>query len=131
MRRFEMDRSEFYVVDDDASVRRAIRRLLHSFHRPVRLFASAEEFLAGTTEGAQGCLILDLRLPGMTGIQLQRVLQEKGWKLPVIIVSAQDDDESREETQKLGAIAYLRKPFDRQQFLCSIQKALAANGVEC
>lgn len=121
--------AEFYVIDDDASVRRAIRRLLHSFHKPVRLFGSAEEFLAEIAEGAQGCLILDIRLPGMSGIQLQRLLQEKGWHLPVIIVSAQDDEESRAETQKLGAIAYLRKPFDRRQLLDSIHKATPVNGL--
>ena len=114
-----------FVVDDDASVRTAIRRLLLSLHLPVRLFASAEQFLSRTDRTARGCLVLDLRLPGMTGLQLQKQLVTDEWKLPVIVVTAHDDEESRDASLRLGAISYLRKPFDRQQFLKSIHAAIA------
>jgi len=120
-----MDPPVIFIVDDDASVRTAIRRLLLSLRLPVRMFASAEHFLAQTKRGTRGCLVLDLRLPGMTGLQLQQHLASQEWKLPTIIVSAHDDDASRDAALRLGAVSYLRKPFDRQQFLSSVHAAMA------
>jgi two-component system, LuxR family, response regulator FixJ len=114
-----------FVVDDDAFVRAAVRRLLLSIRLPVRLFASAEQFLADTDHGAPGCLILDVRLPGMDGLQLQQRLAERDWPLPVIFISAHDDDgASRDAAMRRGAVAYLRKPFDRNQLLTSVRGAL-------
>jgi FixJ family two-component response regulator len=120
-----MDPPVIFIVDDDASVRTAIRRLLLSLRLPVRLFASAEHFLAQTKCGTRGCLILDLRLPGMSGLQLQKHLASLEWKLPTIVVTAHDDDASRDAALRMGAITYLRKPFDRQQFLTSVHAAVA------
>jgi FixJ family two-component response regulator len=114
-----------FVVDDDASVRTAIRRLLMSLHLPVRLFASAEQFLAQIDRTARGCLILDLRLPGMTGLQLQDHIVAQDWKLPVIMVTAHDEADTKAAALRMGAIAYVCKPFDRQELLASVHAALA------
>jgi len=113
-----------FVVDDDTSVRTAVRRLLSSLRYPVRLFGSAEEFLAQTDSGACGCLILDVRLPGMTGLQLQQRLCEADWKLPIVFITAHDDDESRDLALRRGAVAYLRKPFNRDGLLGGVRRAL-------
>jgi FixJ family two-component response regulator len=113
-----------FVVDDDASVRTAMRRQLLSLNLPVRLFASAEQFLAETDRSAHGCLILDLRLPGMSGLELQQRLVAEEWKLPIVIVTARDDETVRETTLRMGAIAYLRKPFDHEQFLACVRAAV-------
>jgi FixJ family two-component response regulator len=121
-----MDGPVVYVIDDDASVRTAIRRLLLSLRLPVKLFESAEQFLADADRNSPGCMILDLRLPGMSGLQLQQQLVDDHWHLPVIIVSAHDDEESRDAAMRNGAIAFIRKPFDRQQFLSSVHAAVAA-----
>jgi FixJ family two-component response regulator len=120
-----MDDPVIFVIDDDVSVRTAIKRLLLSMKLPVRLFGSAEQFLAQADSTARGCLILDLRLPGMTGEQLQKQMVVEEWKLPIIIVSAHDDAESKDAALRMGAIAFLRKPFDRQEFLTSVHAAVA------
>ena len=117
-----------FVVDDDTSVRTAVRRLLLSLRYPVRLFASAEEFLAQTDSGARGCLVLDVRLPGMTGLQLQQQLFDQDWKLPIVFITAHDDDESRDLALRRGAIAYLRKPFERDGLLGGVRRALTESG---
>jgi FixJ family two-component response regulator len=119
-----MDSPLIFVVDDDASVRTAVRRLLMSVRTPVRLFASAEQFLADTPAGTRGCLILDVRLPGMSGLQLQQQLVEQGWNLPLIFISSYDDDDPRDVALRKGAVAYLRKPFDRDQFMTGVLRAL-------
>jgi FixJ family two-component response regulator len=120
-----IDPPVIFVVDDDISVRKAIRRLLLSLHVPVQTFTCAEEFLAATRPGTRGCLVLDLWLPGMSGLQLQEQLASQEWKLPVVVVTAHDDDEARDASLRLGAIAYIRKPFDRQQFLACVHAAMA------
>jgi len=117
-----------FVVDDDASVRTAVRRLLLSLRYPVRLFGSAEEFLSNTDSEARGCLILDLRLPGMNGLELQQQLCDRGWKLPVLFITAHDDEASRDLALRRGAVAYLRKPFDRDRLLGGVRDALGQDG---
>lgn len=114
-----------FVVEDDASVRTAIRRLLLTLRYPVRLFASAEEFLSQIDSDARGCLVLDVRLPGMNGLELQQQLCDQEWKLPVVFVTAHDDDELRDLALRRGAIAYLRKPFERDGLLSGVRDALA------
>ena len=124
-----MDPPVIFVVDDDESVRNAIRRLLHSLHFQVHTFASAEQFLAVTKTGAPGCLILDQRLPGMNAVQLQEHLCSLQWKLPTIIITAHDEDALRDQSLRLGAIAYLQKPFDNKVLLASVQQALGDDGI--
>ena len=117
-----------FVVDDDASVRTAVRRLLLSLRLPVQLFASAEQFLSSTERGARGCLILDVRLPGMDGLQLQQHLAEQEWALPIIFITAHEEDELCDAAVRRGAVTYLRKPFDRERLLASVHDALGRAG---
>ena len=120
-----MEPPVIFVVDDDASVRDAIRRLLLSLDISIRSFASAEEFLDDTAPGTRGCLILDMRLPGMSGTQLQRHLCKHDWKMPIVFVTAHDDNKAKEAALRLGALSYLQKPFDRKEFLASVHAAIA------
>ena len=113
-----------YVVEDDPSVRRCIARLLLALQRPTHTFASAEEFLAKTPPGARGCLVLDMRLPGMSGLQLLEQLTRDGWRLPTVLISAEFTDCNREDARRLGAISILDKPFDKDHFLTTIRTAL-------
>jgi len=122
-----MEPPVIYVVDDDAFVRKAIRRLLLSLNIPVQMFASAEQFLALAKSGTRGCLILDLHLPGISGLQLQRQLVTQQWTLPVVVVTAHDDDAARDAALGMGAVAFIRKPFDRVQFLDIVRAAIGLN----
>jgi len=112
-----------YVVDDDESVRRALQRLLRSAGYHAVTFESAEDFIDSTPGGGEGCLILDIRLPGMTGLDLQEKLSASGAKYAVIIMTAHDNPQWRQRAKKAGAVAYLRKPFDEQSLLDAIQLA--------
>ena len=106
-----------YVVDDDESIRRALKRLLRSVGYHALTFASAEEFLEFTSEPGEGCLVLDIRLPKMTGLDLQEQLASRGPGYPVIIITAYDNPLWRERAEKAGVIAYLRKPFSERALL--------------
>jgi len=120
-------RSFVAVVDDDVGVRTAILGLLHSCDIVARGFASAEQFLKFPQHSAAVCLILDLRLPGMTGPQLARALESDGLHIPTIFITAEYDPEGRLRQQLLqeGALAVLGKPFDTEQLLDLTQAALA------
>jgi len=115
-----------YVVDDDESIRRALKRLLRSMGYHAVTFDSAEEFMEATSCRGEGCLVLDIRLPGMTGLDLQEKLVSLGAKYPVIFMTAHDNLHWQERAKKAGAIAYLRKPFDEQSLLNAIQLACPA-----
>jgi FixJ family two-component response regulator len=119
-----MDSPVIFVVDDDAFVRKAVRRLLLSLDLPVQLFASAELFLAAAQPGSAGCMILDLHLPGLSGLELQGKLVEQGWNLPVVVVTAHDEPAARDAALGMGAVAFIKKPFDRAQFLAIVQAAI-------
>jgi FixJ family two-component response regulator len=112
-----------YVVDDDESIRRALKRLLKSVGYDALTFESAEDFLDSASRLSEGCLVLDIRLPGMTGLELQEKLASLGAKYPVIIMTAHENPQWRERAEKAGAIAYLRKPFGDQSLLDAIQFA--------
>jgi FixJ family two-component response regulator len=114
-----------YLIDDDESVRRALQRLLRSAGFEVKAYSSAEEFLqSGNLEEKRACLILDIRMPGLTGFDLQQKLISKGVRMPVITVSAFDDAETRERARKLGATAFFRKPVDGQALIDAIHWAM-------
>ena len=122
-----MSSHAIYLIDNDAAVRLAVRRLLLPLRAPVRAFASAEQFLREVPRGAEGCLILDVSLSGMTGLQLQERLNESEWRLPVIFTTAHDDDgPSRDAAMRKGAVAYLCKPFDCDVLLAAVRHALAS-----
>ncbi len=112
-----------YVVDDDESIRRALKRLLRSVGHHAVTFESAEDFLESAPGGGEGCLVLDIRLQGMTGLDLQGKLSSSGAKYVMIFMTAHDKPEWRQRAKKAGAIAYLMKPFDDQPLLDAIQLA--------
>jgi FixJ family two-component response regulator len=112
-----------YVVDDDESIRKALKRLLRSMGYHAVAFESAEDFMETTSCRGEGCLVLDIRLPGMTGLDLQEKLASSGVKYPVIFMTAHDNPQWQERAKKAGALAYLRKPFDEQSLLGAIQLA--------
>ena len=116
--------SVVFVVDDDPSVRRAIKLLLESIGLEVELFGSAQEFLPrGPTKGP-GCLILDVRLPGVSGLDFQRQLNEAKINIPIIFISAHGDVPMTVRAMKAGAIEFLTKPFRDQDLLDAVQVAL-------
>jgi len=112
------------VVDDDASLRRSVGRLLNAYGFPAIEYASAEAFLSRDSDTAVDCLILDIDLGGMSGIQLQRRLREAGSNLPVILITALDDDGLKVEAENAGCIAYLRKPFAASALVAAVRRAL-------
>src|SRR5438445_12210663 len=96
------------IVDDDISVRRSTRRLLRSSGFRAEAFASAEEFLDSKSRAETACLILDLRMPGMNGLELQRRLSQNGHRVPIIFLSAQASDEDERSALRAGAVHFLR-----------------------
>ena len=112
------------VVDDDASVRRALTRLLQSADLRVLTYASATEFLDTGISSAPECLILDIHLGGMSGLELLSRLRELGHNLPVLIITAHDDAQARESAARGGCVAYLRKPLDAKLLLEEVATAM-------
>jgi FixJ family two-component response regulator len=113
-----------YAIDDDPSILKSFQRLLRSDHLPVTIFSSAEEFLKEVVVREGDCLILDLQLPGMKGFALMEELKQRCIKVPVIVVTAFDDPQSRERSKQLGAEAFFRKPVDAQALLDSVHWAI-------
>lgn len=114
-----------YVIDDDASVRRSLVRLVRLSNWPVRAFDSAEAFLAEPGELPSGCLVLDVQLTGMSGLDLMRRLTDMGLPWPTIVMSGSHDEGAEGEALRLGARVFLRKPFEPQLLLAAIAQALA------
>jgi FixJ family two-component response regulator len=117
-------RQTIAIVDDDASVRKALRRLLRSAGWHVEVFGSAEEFLQAADQPEAGCLILDVHLPGMCGLELQARLQAAGRCVPVVFITAYGDEQTRAQALRAGALAFLEKPFEEQVLLEAVGRAL-------
>ncbi len=113
-----------YVVEDDTSLCTAVRRLLRSAQYRVLTFASAEEFCQSDFKSSPGCLLLDIRLPGISGFELQEQLLASGLQMPVIFITGQDRAGMKDRAMQLGASAYLRKPVDEETLLGAIQLAM-------
>jgi len=113
-----------FVVDDDESVRRALERLMKSSGFKVETFGSAREFLNTGGTRRTGILVLDVRMPEMTGLELQKQLAASGAEIPVIFISAHEDSRAVEMALAAGAEAFLYKPFDDQDLLAAIDRAL-------
>jgi FixJ family two-component response regulator len=113
-----------FVVDDDPSVRSAIKRLIGSMGLQVELFGSAQEFLASKLPNVPSCLVLDIRLPGISGLALQRQLAEANVQIPIIFITAHGDIPMTVRAMKAGAVEFLTKPFRDQDLLDAIQVAL-------
>jgi FixJ family two-component response regulator len=118
------DGSVVMIVDDDDSMRRAARRLVRSFGLGVDTFASAEDFLASGRLGETACLVLDVHMPGLSGIELQSKLIAEGHHIPVIFITAFADEKTQARALEAGAYAYLIKPFDEDDLLEGIRRAL-------
>jgi FixJ family two-component response regulator len=119
-----------YVVDDDKSVRKALKMLLDSAGMEARTFQSAEDFLRCNPRQDNTCLITDIKMKGMSGIELQRRLARQGSKMPVIFLTAVASKANREQAKQAGANGYFRKPVDDQALLDTIHLALSPGGVE-
>ena len=117
---------EISIVDDDESIRAATKTLLRSVGYDVETFASAELFLDSGALRKTECLILDIRMPGIDGLELQRRLNAAESPVPIIFVTARDDKTNRQKAIKAGAIDFFRKPFDVNALVGAIQAALRA-----
>jgi FixJ family two-component response regulator len=112
------------VVDDDESVRESLSGLIRSVGFGAKVFASAEEFLTSNRLLDTDCLILDVRMPGMNGLELQRRLAASHTSIPVIFITAHGDEEARARALNGGAVEYLLKPFSEEALLSAIDAAL-------
>jgi FixJ family two-component response regulator len=114
-----------YVIDDDESVRRALARLLRSADLDAETFSSADEFLSSPKQNKNACILMDIRMPGSTGFDLQQKLAASDIRMPVIVISASDDAQIRERARELGAVSFFRKPVDDQALLDAIWWAIS------
>jgi FixJ family two-component response regulator len=112
------------IVDDDLSVRRALRRLVQGAGYSVETFASALEFLDACPSGRAACLVLDIHLDGMSGFDVHGRLAAAGAAIPTIFITAHDDAPTRERARHAGSVAYLPKPFDKRALLDAIARAV-------
>src|ERR1700693_3568178 len=118
------ERPIVFVVDDDASMRDALRNLLRSVGLAVETFASAHEFLSSPNAKGPGCLVLDVRLPGLSGLDLQRQLKEADIQIPIIFITGHGDIQMSVRAMKAGAMEFLTKPFRDQELLDAVQLAI-------
>jgi FixJ family two-component response regulator len=109
------------VIEDDAGERTALGRLLYAGGFAAAPYASAEEFLASPPAETPLCLLLDIHLDGMTGLELQEQLKAEGSKIPVIMITASDDARMRDRAERSGCVAFLRKPFEPRLLLDTVR----------
>ena len=112
------------IVDDDESFRQALERLLGTFAFRVRTFASGEEFLASSELRFVACLLLDVAMPGMSGLEVTQELRARGLRMPTVVLTAHADDEMTQHLVAAGAIAILPKPVDQQLLLSLMQRVV-------
>jgi FixJ family two-component response regulator len=112
------------IVDDDDSMRSALDGLLKAVGFPARAFASAEEFLKSGDQHQTSCLIADIRMPGMSGLELQAQLNAERCRVPIIFITAHGDEKMRMQALRAGAVEFLSKPFDEEVLLESVRAAL-------
>ena len=118
------ERARVSVVDDDESVRESLPDLLNEFGFDACTFASAQEFLASACLYRTGCLILDVTMPGMTGLDLQQELRLRGHKIPIVFITGQTDGTIRARALEQGAVSVLLKPFNDTELLAAVESAL-------
>jgi FixJ family two-component response regulator len=117
-------RSIIYVVDDDVSVREAVSNLLDSSGYNTKAFGSTEEFLDATLAEVPSCLVLDIKLPGVNGLEFQEQLQKSGVSIPIVFITAHGDIPMTRRAMKAGAVEFLTKPFQKGELLAAIHQAL-------
>ena len=113
-----------FVVDDDEGIRQSLKNLIGSVGLQVKVFASAQEFLRSKLTDVPGCLVLDVRLPGLSGLDLQKRMAEAGMEIPIIFITGHGDIPMTVQAMKAGAVEFLTKPFRDQHLLDAIQQAL-------
>jgi len=113
-----------FVVDDDQAMRNSLKWLIESIGMQVRTYSSADEFLSSYYPGRAGCLLLDVRMPGMSGLELQAYLAQQQSRLPVIIITGHGDVTMAVKAMKSGAVDFIEKPFHDEDLLSSIRNAL-------
>jgi FixJ family two-component response regulator len=116
------------IVDDDESIRESTKGLVRSLGYQAATFASAEEFLQSDSVDRTACLITDVRMPGLSGIDLQCGLIAQGVQMPTIFITAFPEEETRARAMKAGALGYLSKPFSEESLLKCLDKALGSSG---
>ena len=114
-----------FVIDDDEAVRDSLRLLLKSVGFPVQVYGSAQEFLPNYAPHQPGCLVLDIRMPGMSGLELQEQLNHRGATIPVVFITGHGDIPMAVEAMQHGAFDFLQKPFREQDLIDRVQRALA------
>ena len=112
------------IVDDDDSIRSAVQDLLEAVGFPAQGFASPEEFLKSGKQQETACLITDIRMPGMSGLELQANLKAKQYRIPIIFITAHGDERMRMQARREGAVEFLSKPFDYQVLIDSVRAAI-------
>jgi len=116
------------IVDDDKWARDGIRELVESLGYGARTFESAEQFLQSGASGETLCLIVDIQMPGLNGFDLQRVLKERGYRIPVVFITAFPDERRRTSAFEAGAIGFLSKPFEEQSLINCLALAVKPLG---
>jgi len=111
-----------HLVDDDGSVRRSVGFMLKTSGHQVQTYESGEELLKNSAQLEQGCILLDIRMPGMDGLEVQQALQEKGVGLPVVIMTGHGDVGLAVKAMKAGAVDFIEKPFEKQALLSSLDE---------
>jgi FixJ family two-component response regulator len=114
------------VIDDDESVRKALKRLLRAANLDADTFASGREFLNSLAARVPDCVVLDLHMPGMNGLDVQQQLARSGLRVPIVVITGHDEPQARAHCLSAGAAAYLRKPLDDETLLDAIHRAAGA-----
>ncbi|WP_035600519.1 response regulator [Haloferula sp. BvORR071] len=122
--------STIYIIDDDASVRRALMRVMTQAGLPCKAFESSEAFLAVAAQGDKGCIVADMTMPGISGLELKTLLDSGGFQLSLVLLTAQDTDATRTAARNAGAAAYFRKPVDIQALLDAVRWACCPTSAE-
>ena len=118
------NKATIYIVDDNLSVRKALARLFRSLNYEVEVFPSAKQFLQASPDGHPACVVLDVRMPRMSGLDLQRELSDLGSDLPIVFITGHGDIDMAVKAMKDGAVDFLPKPFDDQDLIDSVERAL-------
>ena len=114
-----------FIIDDDEAVRRFLKGLIKSVGLRTKAYPSAIEFLDSSDPAPPGCILLDIRMPGMSGLELQKILNERSLVLPIIILTGHGNLKIAMETMRSGAFDFIEKPFNNDQLLDRVQKAVA------
>jgi len=115
-----------YVIDDDDAVRESMRAVLESFDIDVSDYPSAGDFLERVAAPTEGCMLLDLHMPGMSGLELLEVMRRRGWELPAIAMTGRGDDLLKERVLRAGVVALLDKPIDESTLTHALDRAFAS-----